>query len=306
MPSFKSRTTTYLLKRLVKAPAAQSSSVSSVRLAVNALTRLPRHQSGVKIQNSPHIKLPGEWVTPRNRDEDRLIFYIHGGGYFFGSPQTHRPLTTRLCKLAGAQLFALKYRLAPEHSFPAPVEDAVRAYRELLSLGYHPDRIVVAGDSAGGGLALASLAALRDKGVPLPAGLICFSPWTDLAISGASVLGNAHNCAMFQPESLHQAAQQYLAEESPFNPLASPLYADLRNLPPVLLHVSSSETLLTDSTRLAEKAKRSGVAVELEIYNDQPHVWQIFPYLKEATDSLEKAAEAIRSWVPPRSYIATA
>ena len=151
MPSLGSRTTSYLLKRLVKTPGSKDAGVKSVRLAVNAFTQLTPRQRDVQIVQERW----GEWVSPRGLQADGdLIYYIHGGGYFFGSPQTHRPLTTRLAKVSGTTLFALRYRLAPEHLFPAPVQDAVEGYKRLLSQGYRAERIVMAGDSAGGGLVL--------------------------------------------------------------------------------------------------------------------------------------------------------
>lgn len=304
MPSLGSRTTTFLLKRLVKSPSAQDKSVVSVRRAVNAFTQITPRQPGVKIWNSEARGLTGEWVVPPKADDGRLIFYIHGGGYFFGSPQTHRPMTTRLAKLSKSRLFALQYRLAPENKFPAPIEDSVGVYCELLGRGYDPKKIVVAGDSAGGGLTLATLVALKEQGIPMPAGAVCFSPWTDLAVTGESVAKNARICAMFREEGLVRAAEQYLADVDPRHPLASPLYADLSGLPPLLIHASDTELLMADSQRIAEKARAAGVLVELELFRDQPHVWQIFSLLPEAKDSLKKASEMIRCWVPDRNLSA--
>lgn len=293
MPSLGSRTTSYLLKRLVKTPGSKDAGVKSVRLAVNAFTQLTPRQRDVQIAQERW----GEWVSPRGLQADgHLIYYIHGGGYFFGSPQTHRPLTTRLAKVSGTKLFALRYRLAPEHLFPAPVQDAVEGYKRLLSRGYQAERIVMAGDSAGGGLVLATLAALRDSRIALPAGAVCFSPWTDLANTGESIAHNEESCAMFRATSLQRAARQYLASESPYNPLASPLYADLTGFPPLLLQVSDTEILLADSTRLVEKARSVGVDAQLQLYQDLPHVWQIFSYLPEASHSLNRAAARIQEW----------
>ncbi len=295
-PSIQSRTTTFLLKRLIKRERAQDSSVPTVRRAVNTFMWLTPRQSGVKVFSSRQHQLPGEWVVCPQAEAGRLVLYLHGGGYFFGSPQSHRPLTTRLSRLSGSRVLALRYRLAPEHPFPAAIEDAARAYCTLLSQGVPPGKMVVAGDSAGGGLALATLVYLKDRGVPLPAGAICFSPWTDLAVTGESVHRNSEQCAMFQEQALHRAAKQYLGEISPFHPLASPIYANLEGLPPLLIHVSDSELLTDDSRRIVEFARIAGVQASLEVYSDQPHVWQLFSMLPEAIDSLQKAADAIKGW----------
>lgn len=298
-PSIQSRTATFLLKRLIKREQAQGSSVGTVRRAVNTFMWLTPRQSGVKVFQSRQAQLTGEWIVCPEAEAGRLVLYLHGGGYFFGSPQSHRPLTTRLSRLSCSRVLALRYRLAPEHPFPGAVEDAARAYCTLLSQGVLPDKMVLAGDSAGGGLALATLVYLKDRGVPLPAGAICFSPWTDLAVTGESVRRNAEHCAMFQEQALHRAARQYLGEVSPYHPLASPLYANLEGLPPLLIHVSDSELLTDDSRRIVDVAGVAGVQAQLEVYTEQPHVWQLFSLLPEAADSLYKAANAIKAWTAP-------
>jgi epsilon-lactone hydrolase len=294
MPSVQSRTATFLLKRLVKSDQAHG--VVTVRRAVNAFMRLSPRQNGVKVFKSKQRDLPGEWVVCPEAEAGRVVLYLHGGGYFFGSPQSHRPLTTRLSRLSSSRILALRYRLAPEHRFPHAVEDAARAYCTLLSQGVLPSKIVLAGDSAGGGLTLSTLVRLREQQIPMPAGAICFSPWTDLAITGNSVQANADGCAMFHEASLYRAAHQYLGDVSPYHPLASPLYANLKGLPPLLVHASDSELLTDDSRRIVAFAKEAGVCAELELYPGQPHVWQLFSLLPEARDSLQKAANAIRRW----------
>jgi acetyl esterase/lipase len=295
-PSIQSRTATFLLKRLLKREQAQDSSVKTVRRAVNTFMWLTPRQSGVKVFQSRQSQLPGEWVVCPQAEAGRLVLYLHGGGYLFGSPPSHRPLTTRLSRLSGSRVLALRYRLAPEHTFPGAVEDAARAYCTLISQGVLPEKIVLAGDSAGGGLALATLIYLKQRCVPLPAGAICFSPWTDLAVTGESVRKNAERCAMFKEEALHRAARQYLGKVSPYHPLASPLYANLEGLPPLLIHVSDSELLTDDSCRIAEVARVAGVKVRLDVYTNQPHVWQLFSLLPEAMDSLRRAASSIKEW----------
>lgn len=272
----------------------------AVRRAVNTFMWLTPRQSGVKVFTSRQRDLPGEWVVCPEAEAGRVVLYLHGGGYFFGSPQTHRPLTTRLSRLSGSRILALRYSLAPEHRFPRAVEDAAHAYCTLLKQGVMPGKVVLAGDSAGGGLTIATLVHLKDRGIPLPAGAVCFSPWTDLAMTGDSVKTNAQDCAMFCESALFRAAGQYLGQVSPYHPLASPLYANLTDLPPLLVHASSSELLVDDSRRIVEFARSAGVQAELELYSEQPHVWQLFSLLPEARDSLKKAAQAIRRWTESR------
>jgi monoterpene epsilon-lactone hydrolase len=223
------------------------------------------------------------------------LLYLHGGGYFACSAETHRAITACFA-LHGFSVFAPDYRLAPENQFPAAVEDAVAVYRALLSEGYPPERIVVAGESAGGGLTLSLLLALRAAGVPLPAAAALFSPWTDLAATGDSIRTNTGHCAMFHGAGVAFSARYYLGDTDPRNPLASPLYADLSGLPPLLIHVGSDEVLLDDSTRLAERARAAGVSVELKIWPVVPHAWQLAPHLiPEARQSLRESAAFLRA-----------
>src|SRR6185437_2585656 len=222
---------------------------------------------------------------------DRVLLYLHGGSYLFCSPATHRSITFSLAEQASARVFALDYRLAPEDPFPAAVEDAVAALRALRSIGVDPSRVVVAGDSAGGGLALSALLALRDAGDPLPAAAILFSPWTDLAVTGASISDPRYR------NFLRRMAKLYLADAPDTDPLASPLYANLRGLPPLLIHASEGEMLRDDSTRLATAALDAGVAATLELWpTSLPHAWHVFaPFLPEGREALARAAAFIRS-----------
>ncbi len=223
--------------------------------------------------------------------DDLLVLYLHGGGYFFGSPQTHRQLTCAIAKQTRAQVWALDYRLAPENSYPAALEDAVAAYR-FLATTFPNKRIVLAGDSAGGGLALATAVAVRDLG--RTAALFLFSPWTDLANTGASVTGNAKSCAMFTPRVMHDAAALYYGARDPKDPGISPLYADLHGLPPMQIFASADEILLDDSRRLAAKAREQGCSVELHIVPGVPHVWPLFArLLPEGRVSLAQVGEFV-------------
>jgi acetyl esterase/lipase len=223
-----------------------------------------------------------------------LVLYLHGGGYFYGSPRTHRQILIGLAKAMSVPVWGLDYRLAPEHPCPAAVEDAVAAYR-WLAHKFPAARIVLAGDSAGGGLALATALGIRGEGLRAPSGIIAFSPWTDLAATGPSVDANARTCAMFRPAGLRKAADIYLAGRDARDPRASPLYADLAGLSPLLLFASRHELLLDDTLRLAEKATAAGVDVEVVLRDRLLHVWPIFVHLlPEAREAMQDVVRFAR------------
>lgn len=224
-----------------------------------------------------------------------VVLYLHGGGYFFGSPKTHRQVVIAMARAFDGPCYALDYRLAPEHLFPAAVDDALAAYRWLQAK--HPGaRLTLAGDSAGGGLALVTAIAARAQGLASPAGLVLFSPWTDLAATGRSIEANAKSCAMFTPRGIRSGASVYLGDADPRDPRASPLYADLAGLPPMLIFASRQEILLDDSTRLAEKARACGVQVELLLADNVPHVWPVFlRLLPEGRQSLVEVTRFARA-----------
>ena len=239
---------------------------------------------------------PGaEWAADENAAGDRAILFLHGGGYVIGSVRTHRVLMAGLSRASGARVLGLEYRLAPEHPFPAAVEDAVAAYRWLLRQGYAPGRIAVAGDSAGGGLTVAALVQLRYYGLPTPGAAVCFSPWVDLEGIGDSMTGNVGKGDMVEREGLLFMAGAYLNGANPRAPLAAPLYADLRGLPPTLIQAGGIETLLDDAVRLADQARAAGVDVELDVWEDMIHVWQLFaPLLPEGRQALGQAGAFIK------------
>jgi acetyl esterase/lipase len=239
--------------------------------------------------------VPAEWVAAPGAAEDRVLLYLHGGGYVIGSMRGYRVFLSRLSRASGGRVLGLEYRLAPESPFPAAVEDAVAAYRWLLAQGVDPKGITIGGDSCGGGLTVATLVALRYLGEPMPAAGVCISPWVDLEGTGGSMSSKADLDPIVQREMLQFMAQLYLGDRDQRTPLASPLYADLRGLPPLLILVGTAETLLDDSTRLAERAKAAGVAVELEVWDDMVHVWPIFaPILPEGQGAIERIGQFIR------------
>ena len=274
---------------------SQDVDVSAIRSWVNRLTGLPWPRHAASIQRFIHPNLGGEWIYAAHESSQRVVLYLHGGGYFFCSPRTYRPVTVGLSRHVGAATLALGYRLAPEHPYPAALDDALAGYSWLLEQGVRPDQIALAGDSAGGGLALATLVRLRDQGIPLPSACICFSPWTDLAATGLSLDSNDSHCAMFSGNAIRKARNHYLGKADPYHPSISPLYADLQGLPPLLIHVSDSEVLLDDSTRLAERARQAGVEVTLKVWSRLPHVWQLFAHLiPEGKASLQEASKFLR------------
>ena len=291
---------TLALRYRVKRRARGKPDVAQARALAVKTALKPHVPAGWRIRpvTSP---LAGEWIERESAADEttRTILYLHGGGYYFCSPETHRSITLALATGADARVFVPTYRLAPEHRFPAAIDDAVTAYRGLLAAGTPAERIVMAGDSAGGGLALATLLSLRNAGQPLPAAAVLFSPWTDLAATGASIRTNNKRDAMFWGETVAQAARIYLGDADPTNPLASPLYADLRGLPALFIQASDSEVLLDDSTRLAEKARAAGVAVSFRAWHKLPHVWQFFtPFLPEARQALAETADFVKRAVP--------
>jgi acetyl esterase/lipase len=234
--------------------------------------------------------VPGVWVEPDGADSDHIVLYLHGGGYVVGSSETHAKMVGHLAKAAGVRAFVADYRLAPEHPHPAALDDALAVYRAVLADGADPDRLVVAGDSAGGGLMVALLVAARDAGLPQPAGAIGFSPWVDLAGTGETMQTRADVDLMVTAELAEMMAAHYLAGADPRTPTASPLYADLHGLAPMCIQVGDEEVLLADSTRLADRLRAAGGEVELEVFPEMQHVFQIAAgVLPESDDALAKA-----------------
>jgi acetyl esterase/lipase len=259
-------------------PSGIIQDAQQVRGPLDRVTRLSRALPATR-QPETVGTWRGEWISTSRSNADRVILFLHGGGYISGSPATHRSVIINLAQAAEARVFALDYRLAPEYPFPAALEDAWGAYWWLLCQGIAPGQIVVAGDSAGGGLTVALMLALRAAGMPLPAGGACLSPWFDLALTGDSLTTNQATDYL-NYAVLNASAQMYLGDHDRREPLASPLYADLQGLPPLLIQVGTAEMLLDDSRRFAQRARAAGVDVDLEIWPHMVHVWH-FTYLIE-------------------------
>jgi acetyl esterase/lipase len=227
------------------------------------------------------------------------MLYFHGGGSVVGSMRTHRVMLSHISKASGFKVLGLDYRLAPENPFPAPVEDALAAYRWLLACGYDPSHIVFGGDSAGGGLVVAAMVALRYIGEPMPAAGVCLSPWIDMEATGQSFTTNANVDPSVSRDRILSIGKVYLGGKDPKAPLAAPLYADLTGLPPLLIQVGSIETLLDDARALAQRAEASGIEVDLQVWDDMPHVWQHFaPILPEGQQAIAIIGDFLNKQIP--------
>jgi monoterpene epsilon-lactone hydrolase len=291
MPSWQSRLITTLLQRTTKRGPLQARLERTRAMTRRLVPLLARPRRGIRVTAAVGAPVPCEWVESVGATPACTLVYLHGGAYLFCSPQTHRGITAFLARAIPARVLVPDYRLAPEHPFPAALDDALACVRWLRRDLGPGARIVLAGDSAGGGLALATLIALREAREPLPVGAALLAPWTDLAATGASVHLNSESDAWVDATAVVAGAKLYLGTTPATHPLASPHYADLHGLPPLLLHVSNSEVLLDDSVRLAEQARAAGVAVTLKIWEGLPHVWQGFvPFIPEARASLLEIA----------------
>jgi monoterpene epsilon-lactone hydrolase len=238
--------------------------------------------------------VPAEWVTAPGAQQEKVIYYLHGGGYTMGSIGTHREVVSRLSRATGARALLIDYRLAPENRFPAALEDAKTGYRWLLSTGVKPSQLVIAGESAGGGLTVATLMTLRDSHVPLPAAGICMSPWVDMKCLGKSMVTKSGIDPIVRQEDLKMNAEAYLGKADRRTPLAAPIYGNLKGLPPLLIQVGTAEILFDDATRLAERARLDGVDIVLEPWDEMIHMWHMFPMLPEGNQAIERIAEFMR------------
>lgn len=265
------------------------------RLLMQAATLLQRKSRRVLRQE---LTLGGI-ATHRAADPDASdlhVFYLHGGGYVFGDVATHRGAIDGLARLGPATVWMPRYRLAPEHPFPAALDDACAAYQALLATGIKPENVLLAGDSAGGGLSLALAVRLRDGGLPLPRALALFSPWTDLTVTRASHYANAAIDPMLRPDGLQACAAAYCGQTPREHPLCSPLFADLRGLPPLLIQVGSDEILYDDAIELAQAAEGAGVATTLQVFEGLWHVFQLHGgQLSEAKQAMQQVFEWLKS-----------
>lgn len=297
-PSLRGRLATLIVRAVIKHwPSHDSAAMVRRARRVFGESKLIRFRPprGIRIQEVKEKDgVCGEWLAPSELQlPQAALLFFHGGGYVACSARTHRPITATLAQEIGCRVFSLDYRLAPEHPFPAAVEDAIAAFKWLIASGIKPGNIAVAGDSAGGGLAIALLVGLRQQGIALPACVACIAPLVDLV--GDYTLTNPKSCAMFFPEDGLAFARIYLNGASPKSELASPLLADLRGMPPLLIQVADKELLFDDAVRLHKKASASGVDSRLHIYPGLPHDWHMFiENVPEAREALQEIADFVK------------
>ena len=267
--------------------------VEAQRSRLLKVTRLTLPPRGARFTASRCNGVSGEWATARGDEQAALtVLYLHGGGYCVGSPATHRAITGHLAARCAARVFAPDYRLAPEHAFPAAVDDAVSAYRGVLGSGVAPRDLVIAGDSAGGGLTLAAALRLRELGLPSPRALVLFSPWVDLSLEQLPTPPPGE--VMLTLPWITQCARAYVARSDVRHPLISPVYANLAGLPPTLIQVGIDELLLGDSRRLRERLQAAGVAVDYEEY---PRRWHVFQANAGVLDDADRALQSVACFI---------
>ena len=261
--------------RAAIAARPKAADLAEMRRGIDARGLANKLADDVAVEPVTAAGVKAEWTSTPNAAANRAILYFHGGGFVIGSLDSHRHAVAEMGRAAATRVLALEYRMAPEHPFPAPVEDAVAGYRYLLAQGYAPSHIALAGDSAGGGLVVSALLAIRDAGLPQPSCGWCISPWIDMEATGGSITSKSGEDPSVQKAGLEFMAKTYLGGADPKNPLASPLHADFAGLAPLLIQVGAAETLLDDSTRLAALAGAAHVAVTLEVWPEMIHVWHV-------------------------------
>jgi len=280
-----------LLKRMFYKPISIEELRAGQEKSAKMMAKLPKN---ITLEHTEIDGIAAEWLSHEKALAEKVILFLHGGGYVSGTLGMYRQLCGTLSEVSGARVLMPEYRLAPDHPFPAALEDALSVYNWLLREGCDAKKIFIAGDSAGAGLTLAATLALRDEGRPLPAGIVCLSPWTDLTFSGASHKTNAEKSVILHPDNFHLWADAYLAFADPRTPHISPAFADMQNFPPMLIQVGSDEVLLDDARMVAERAKSAGVDVTLSIYTGMWHVWQTVAVLPEAKKAFEEIGAFVK------------
>ena len=282
--------------RELLAQRPRPTAIAERRASFDAFAKVFATAADITVEKVSANGVEAEWTRAPGADASRAVLYVHGGGYVIGSLDSHRHLASEIARDIGGRTLALHYRLAPEHPFPAPVEDTIAGYRYLLGLGLKPANIAIAGDSAGGGLVVAALVAIRDAGLPQPACGWCISPWVDMEGIGGSMTSLAGVDPMVQKEPLLEMSKLYLNGADPRSPLAAPLYANLRGIAPLLIQAGAAETLLDDAVRLAGVAGAADVPVTLEVWPEMVHVWHLFhPRLTAGRRAIGVGARYVRT-----------
>ncbi len=250
--------------------------IGEMRQAFEDVTQRLDTPDNVTVRHATIAGIECDWLVPEGSKKTPVLLYLHGGAYVMGSSKTHRQMVATIAKAAGVRAILPNYRLAPENPFPDGIDDACAVYKQLLQQGIEPDEIVIAGDSAGGGLTVATALKLRHDGVPLPAALVLLSPWLDLSASGESVKSRAKLDPLFRAEDMPIVAEFYCSADAVREPLVSPVFANVSGLPPAFIQVGDHEILLSDSTRFADKLTAAGINVTLQVWPDMWHVFQFF------------------------------
>jgi acetyl esterase/lipase len=296
MSSFRAKAVRAVTGAWFRSVNAERADVQRMRTVWHSLANTLWTASGVDVGRTTFAGMRAEWLTPGSPAPRKAILYLHGGAYVFGNCATHRQLVSYVARACGVRALVIEYRLAPENPYPAAVEDALTAYRTLRNDGYAPGDIMIAGDSAGGGLTMALLLSLRDAGEALPAGAVLLSPWLDLTASGESMTTRARRDPWFKPPDMPIIASYYCEEKDYRNPLVSAVYADVAGLPPIYIQVGDDEILLSDSTRIAEKIEAAGGEVTLEVWPRMFHVFQVFVHqMPESREAIAKLVPFVQS-----------
>jgi epsilon-lactone hydrolase len=289
----------YFFKKGIKAGAKklklEENEVIESRQVIDSFARkFSKLPKDCKVEQIEIDGMYAEWISNNQTLEGKVILYLHGGGYSYCSADTHRTLAANIMIESDVKVLLPEYRLAPEHPFPAAIEDTIMIYQWLLKQGYESSNIIFAGDSAGGGLSVAATLVLRDQYDPLPAALVCLSPWVDLTSSGESYRENSEKDPYLRPHLVRKTAQQYAAGESLDHHLISPVFADLSGLPPMFIQTGGIEILLSDAELLTDRARQSGVEVCFKVWEGMWHVWQISNKLPEAKKAVKEIGEFVR------------
>lgn len=303
MPSFRSHLIRYYIQKALR--KADRLSLAERRTLMDKNSTRFGLAKGVRLQPVVVGHRPAEWLVPDSETTDSAVLYLHGGAYTVGSLDSHRGLASRIAKACQTRVLLLDYRLAPEHPFPAALDDSLEAFEWIQQeLGLDAEQIVVMGDSAGGGLTLATAIRLRDDCKPLPKALICLSPWTDLSFSGATIASMIGRDPFFSNiRRLEQCVLSYAGSHPVRRPEISPLFADLRGLPFTFIQVGSDEILLSDSEEFAKAAKNAGVDVQLDVWPGMWHVWHAFcDWMPESRAAIETIGRVVRDVDRPKAH----